>query len=135
MMRREHKRSSKAARQAMELAIAAPQVVAHRALRAATAGTTPSRRDQQEFWLMGMEKVIAFNQSWFAMFVEAGRASQQMALATMQACWAPWIAAPPTLSNVLQRAQSAALDIASAGTRPIHRRAVANARRLGRTRR
>jgi len=82
-------RSSRATRQAIELAFAVPQVVAHRALRLANAGPAPSVRDQREFWLMGFEKALAFNQSWYAMFAEAGRINQQIALSALRAVWFP----------------------------------------------
>jgi len=58
-----------------ELAFAAPYVVAHRLTRMALAGASPSARDRKEFTKMGSEKLLAFNQSWNAMFLEAARAS------------------------------------------------------------
>jgi hypothetical protein len=126
--------SSRATQQAFELALAAPQVVAHRVIRMANAGTNPSVRDQREFWMMGFEKVLAFNQSWFAMFAEAGRIQQQMALSMFRSFWFPWMTALPTFGSTSARVQRAALEIATKGVAPIHRRAVANARRLGRVR-
>jgi hypothetical protein len=101
----------------------------------ARAGATPSARDQREFWLMGSEKVLAFYQSWFAMFAEAGRINQQIALALFRAWLMPWTATVPSLGRSAARMHRAALDIANKGVAPIHRRAVANAKRLGRGRR
>lgn len=134
-MAKRYNRSTRTAKQAVELALAVPQVVAHRTLRMAQAGTRPSARDQHEFWTMGFEKVVAFNQSWFAMCAEAARIQQQMALAATQAFWFPWLKANPILGSTTAQLRRAALDIAAKGVAPIHRRAVANARRLGRVRR
>ena len=128
-------RSSRATKQAIELAFAVPQVVAQRTLRLATAGAQPSLRDQREFWLMGSEKILAFYESWFAMFAEAGRINQQIALSMLQAYWLPWMAPMPGFGSGASRLRHAALDIAHKGVVPIHRRALANANRLGRVRR
>jgi hypothetical protein len=126
-----YNRSTRAATQAVELAMAVPQVVAHRTLRMAQAGMTPSARDRQEFWTMGFEKVVAFNQSWFAMFADAGRIQQQFAMSALQSLWFPWLKAMPAFGQAQMR--RAAMHIAAKGFAPIHQTAVANARRLGRT--
>jgi len=128
-------RSSRAARQAAELALAVPQVVAHRALRMAAAGANPSVRDQRELWLMGYEKVLAFNQSWWAMWAEATRINQQLALSLAQAFWFPWLRPLPGFRSSAAHWHRAALDVANKGVAPIHRAATANARRLSRARR
>lgn len=115
--------------QATELALAAPQVVTQRLLRMAAAGGAPSARDRREFQRMGLEKVAAFHESWAAMFAEAVRVNQQIALAMVQTLWFPWLgprrgaapAWPQAVWGVLGR-----------GLAPVHGRAVANARRLGR---
>jgi hypothetical protein len=134
-MKSRRNRSSRATRQAVELAFAVPQVIAHRTLQMAAAGSTPSKRDQREFWLMGFEKVLAFYQSWLAMCTEAGRINQKLALSMLQAYWAPWMKASPAFGSSAARWHQAALDITNKGVAPIHRRAVANARRLTRSRR
>jgi hypothetical protein len=126
------RRSSRSARQAVELALAVPQVVAHRTLRMALAGAPSSARDKREFWLMGYEKMLAFNESWAAMFAEAARANQQIAWSMMRAAWFPWLYKAPTLRAMATRLQKAALDVAATGVGPVHKRAVANAKRLGR---
>ena len=59
--------STRLARQATELAVAVPQVVAHRFTRLMLAGPLPNACDRREFFGMGQEKVQAFWQSWFAM--------------------------------------------------------------------
>jgi hypothetical protein len=113
------KNSTRLARQTTELALAVPQVVAHRLTRMALAGTSPSERDRREFHGMGQEKVIAFWQSCFA-----------MGWALVQASQLAWV-------SMLRGARVPALDtqrILSQGLAPVHKRATANARRLARTR-
>jgi hypothetical protein len=110
--------STRLARQASELAVAVPQVVAHRLTRLALAGPQPNARDRREFHVMGQEKVHAFWQSWFA-----------MGWALLEASQLAWVA-------LLQGARVPMLDthrILSHGLAPVHRRATANARRLART--
>lgn len=110
-MTRKSQQTQRIARQLTELAFAAPQVVAHRTLRMAAAGSAPSPRDQAEFMRMGTEKVAAFYQSWAAMWLSM------------------W-----TMPFGFARSLSAAmLGVAGAGLAPVHRRAVANARRLRRS--
>lgn len=117
MSRRRH--SARLSRQASELAIAVPQVIAHRLTRLALAGPVPNARDRREFYTMGQEKVHAFWQSWFA-----------MGWAMMEAVQKGWIAA-------LQGARVPLVDthrILSRGMAPVHRKATANARRLAKLR-
>ena len=106
------RRSKALAAQTVDLAFAVPQVLAHRLTRMAMAGATPSARDQREFYRMGTEKVMAFNEAWAA-----------MAMQTWRSFWFP------------THLSSAALDILGKGMAPYRRRAVANARRLGRPKR
>ena len=76
---------------------------------------------------MGAEKIAAVNEAWNAMAVEAFRANQRLALSFMQSLWFPWV-----------RPKSSAgygTGILGKGMAPYRRRAVANARRLGRTKR
>jgi len=112
-----------------------PQVVAHRTLRMASAGATPSARDQREFWLMGYEKVLAFNQSWWAMGAEAMRIYQEMAMSMVRASWFPWMTPLPGFRSGAAQLHRAAMNVASKGVAPIHRTATANAKRLSRSRR
>lgn len=83
---------------------------------------------------MGTEKIFALSESWNAMAVEAFLANQRMALSVMQSLWFPWLGAG-TPKSASKRVSDAALDILGQGMAPIHRRAVANAKRLGRARR
>ena len=64
--------------QMMELAVAVPQVVAHRVTRMALASPTPSARDQLEFKRMSDEKMDAFQESWMSMGMHAVMAQQRL---------------------------------------------------------
>ncbi|MBV9890093.1 MAG: hypothetical protein JO090_04305 [Rhizobacter sp.] len=117
-------RASTSAIKLAELSFAAPQVIAHRLTRMALAGPTLSARDRKEFSGMVTEKQAAVAQAWMGMFAESVRFQQQFALSLL------------TAATPLQHAawtRSAASRIASAGLAPIHRKAVANAKRLART--
>jgi hypothetical protein len=114
---------------AAELAFAAPQVVAHRVARMALAGISPTARDQREFRQMGSEKIVAFTESWHAMATQAFSANCILATAI----WRSWMTGKPIqLSG--SHIQNAALGVLGKGIGPVHRRAVANAKRLARTR-
>ena len=102
-----------------QLAVAAPQVVAIRTSRMLAAGANPGAADRAEFSRMHTEKVQAY---WEAMFGMATQASLQ------------WLRlwTTPFSSSAGQRA---AASIVTAAVKPVHKRATANARRLGRRRR
>lgn len=123
--------------QTAELMFAAPQVVAHRMGRMRAAGAGTSTRDQREFQRMGTEKMAAFGESWNQMALEMLKASQQMAQAWMSA-WsfplrmASGASARQSLSRTATQMQGSALRVVSSGLAPVHRRATANAKRLGR---
>ncbi|MFD2837766.1 hypothetical protein ACFS3C_18085 [Azotobacter vinelandii] len=55
-MARARRRTNRASKQVVELAMAVPLVVAQRMARMAMAGTAPTARDRREFQLMGAEK-------------------------------------------------------------------------------
>ena len=124
----------KLAQQTLGLSLAVPQVVAHRVGRMAQAGARPTARDRQEFTLMGAEKVAAFYESWAAMGQAALKAQQSMWLAMMRnAALAPWGAAKPaSLLPTPAALTQHSLRVMSQGLAPVHRRAAANAKRLGR---
>jgi hypothetical protein len=124
----------KLAQQALGLSMAAPLVIAHRVGRMAQAGPHPSARDRKEFKQMGAEKMAAFYESWAAMGLAAMKSQQQMAASMWRAAaTAPWSMARPSsrlpTGNTLARH---ALAVMSQGMAPVHRRAVSNAKRLGR---
>jgi len=115
----------------VELAFAAPQVVAHRVTRMALAGTQPSERDRREFERMVAEKNHAYFESWRAMGVAAFRANQTWATSALASFWSTALSARPSPSA--RRLHSVALEVLGEGLAPVHRKAVANAKRLGRT--
>jgi hypothetical protein len=129
--RRIRKSASLAAKLA-ELSFAAPQVVAHRVARMAISGQTLSERDKKEFDLMVAEKKSAFAQSWSAMAVQATRANQALALSFFKSFWLP-TRRKPSAGAVAAQIQRAAVGVLSKGVAPVHRKAVANAKRLART--
>jgi hypothetical protein len=107
-----------------ELGVAAPLVVAHRLARMAAAGPKLSTRDRREFTGMVAEKQAAFTQAYLNLCTSTLSAQQQLA--------APeFLRASP--SQKAAKLQDAAAKIASAGLSPVHRKAVANAKRLART--
>lgn len=136
-----------------EMMLASAQVIHHRTGRMAAAGAKPSARDRREFALMGQEKLEAGAESASAMVKQmmkmnpllGARAFEHMmagAAAVMS------LAASRTAGQALARhaklvramTQSAATAtqlsgaagrLAQRGLKPIHSRATANARRLG----
>ena len=127
MAKRRTRKSRSLAAQAIELGIAAPQVIALRAARMAAAGASPSARDREELYRMGAEKLMAFNEAWNAMAAEAFRANQKVAFSFMQSLWFPWVRPKSSVRH--------GRGILGKGMAPYRRRAVANARRIGRTKR
>ena len=120
--------------QAVEMAVAVPQVVAHRVVRMSMAGMFPSARDQREFHLMGAEKVAALQESWQAMAAQAQQAQHQFTLAMLKSFSLPWSGGPQRAQDASVKLQHAAMDLLGTGMAPLHRRAVANAKRLRNTR-
>ena len=115
-----------------ELAFAVPQVVAHRLLRMAQAGPHLSARDRKEFVRMIAEKNSAFGESWSAMALQALQSQRAFA-----ALWAGAALKPPRAGAapaLAAQVQDATLAVLGKGLAPVHRRAVANAKRLARTR-
>jgi len=127
-----HKSKSVAVK-AAELAVAVPQVVAHRVTRMALSGSTLSERDRKEFQLMVSEKKTAFAEAWQAMAVQTVRANQALATSFLRSVWSPGFWGKPSAARAASQVQSAALGILGKGMAPVHRKAVANAKRLART--
>ena len=78
---------------------------------------------------MGAEKMAAFTESWNAMATQAFRANHAFATSF----WRSWLTGKPVKFNG-SKLHGAALDVLGKGIAPVHRRAVANAKRLARTR-
>jgi hypothetical protein len=131
---RRHRKAATVAIQATELAVAVPLVVAHRLSRMALAGSKPTIRDHREFALMSTEKMAAFCESWNAMFSQSLRIQQDIVASMWRSFWFPWLNSRSF--SVLPKIDlpHTALRVISKGMAPVHRRAVANAKRLSRTR-
>jgi hypothetical protein len=136
-----------------EMMIASAQVIGHRTGRMAAAGTRPNARDRREFRLMGQEKLEAAAESTRHMaacmmtmdpFI-AVRATQQMLTAATAAMslagsrtvaqalarQAKFVRALNRSARTASRISGSSARLAQRGLRPIHARATANARRLG----
>ncbi len=136
-----------------EMSMASAQVIAHRTTRMALAGPNPDARDQREFTRMGQEKIDAATESAQAMglqllnmnlrfgaqvfrhMVTGGAAMMSLATSrdagqfvTRQAKLAQ--AAAQSAATAAQLSHST-IRLAAHGLKPIHARATANARRLG----
>lgn len=127
--------SHRLATQFAELAFAAPQVVMHRTARMARAGTSPSARDRAEFARMSNEKVLAFYESWAGMWTAGLTAQVELGAALAAAAVATATGAPSGAASAAAAASRAAHKVMGAGLSPVHRKAVANAKRLARAKR
>ncbi len=87
---------------------------------------------------MFTEKGVSFGHAWFAMSVQAFAAAQEVTLFMMKSLWSPWSPrSPGRRGRSIQwtpHLQSAMLGVLDKGLVPVRRKAVANARRLSRTR-
>ena len=131
-IRRKHATNSLAVK-AAELAFAVPQVIAHRVTRMALSGPKPSARDRREFDLMVAEKNTAFGESWKAMSAQAVRANQALAASFFQSFLSAGRGKKPSAAVSATQLHKAALGVLGKGLAPVHRKAVANAKRLSRT--
>lgn len=137
-----------------EMSMASAQVITHRAARIAAAGPWPNARDRKEFARMGSEKVEAAAASGQAMAGQVAmmnlafgaRALKDWGAANM-GLWSlatsrnveQFAARQAALARIFARSSTAASTlsettarVARRGLAPIHARATANARRLGR---
>jgi hypothetical protein len=136
-----------------EMSMASAQVIAHRTTRMAAAGPMPNARDRQEFSRMGQEKVEAATESARAIAAHLttvnlklrARAFRHMvtgtaalmSLATSRSVGQS-ITRQAKLAGTLSRSAITASELSNStarlarrGLKPIHARATANARRLG----
>lgn len=112
----------------MELAVAVPQVVAHRATRMALAGPIVSELDKKEFQRMMSEKQAAFARAYWDMGLQMFRLQLQWTSSLYRALSPPFsLSSASRAWGQTQRAWGAVLD---KGLAPIHRTAVSNGRRL-----
>ena len=121
------------ATKAAELAIAVPQVVAHRMARMALAGPRLSPRDRKEFERMVAEKNSAFGESWNAMAAQAALANQAFAASFFRSFLSVARGRKPSVAASAAELHKAALGVLGKGFAPVHRKAMANAKRLART--
>jgi hypothetical protein len=126
--------------QSIELALAAPQVIAQRTARMLAAGHSPTMADQQEFVRMGAEKIEAWVEIWTAMGMQVARANQEVLVSMMRMWSMPWSGlslSTPALSRrtVVRGLERTGLALLASAVAPMHRRAVANAKRLRRRKR
>ena len=84
---------------------------------------------------MGTEKLAACTESLAAMAAQTVVENQQLALYFMSAFWNPWKSPKLSGASVSKRLNKAGQSILAKGLVPVHRRAVANAKRLARTKR
>ena len=121
------------AAKAAELAFAVPQVVAHRVTRMALSGPKLSLRDRKEFERMVAEKNAAFGESWNAMATQAALANRQLTASFIRSFLSAARGKSPSASGSAGQLHKAALGVLGKGFAPVHRKAVANAKRLART--
>ena len=105
-------------------------------LTCASAGLLPSARDRREFQLMGVEKIAAFSESWFAMSMAIWQANLALGSSMLAMTATPWLGGPAAQAGSWARHwQSTMAAVLDKGFEPIHRTATANARRLKHPRR
>lgn len=136
-----------------EMSMASARVIAHRTTRIATAGPVPNARDRQEFTRMGLEKIEAATESahaiaahLMAMNLELGARMFRQMVTGMAALMSlagsrslrQSITRHAKLAQVVSRSTTSASQLSDStarlarrGLKPIHARATANARRLG----
>ena len=133
MATRQRRANQSLAVKAADLALAVPQVVMHRVTRMAASGPKLSARDRKEFERMVAEKNAAFGESWNAMAVQAVLANQALAASFFKAFLDAARGRKPSAARSAAQLQRAALGVLGKGLAPVHRKAVANAKRLRRT--
>jgi hypothetical protein len=136
-----------------EMSMASAQVIGHRTKRMAAAGPMPNARDQREFPVMGQQKIEATTESaraiaahLAAMNLKLGarpfrhtlsRTAALMSLAASRSVGQS-ITRQAKLAETFSRSAKTAFEfsdstarLARRGLEPLHARATANARRLG----
>ena len=137
----------------LEMMLASAQVIGHRTGRMAMAGPAPNARDRREFALMGQEKIEAGAQSAQAMAAHMMSMSQpwgalafrhllrnSAAFMSVASSRTPTqlIARQAALARAVAQSAISMADVSKSttklahrGLKPIHAKATANARRLG----
>jgi len=136
-----------------EMSVASASVIGHRTHRLAKTGPVPDARDRREFAQMGSEKIAASLESAVALArhgvgSHVNHSARTLALMLESATalmslygsqnGGQWFARQAKLTTTLMQLNGAAVDLsgstarlAARGLGPIHSRAVANAKRLG----
>jgi hypothetical protein len=137
-----------------EMMLASAQVIHHRTGRIAAAGPTPNQRDRREFTVMGQEKFAAASESAQAVAARMLKLNQQMravafnnivtgtagvmSVATARTIAQSSKAQAALMQSTISSSSKAASQIADSvariahhGLKPVHSRATANAKRLG----
>jgi hypothetical protein len=137
-----------------ETMLASGQVIRHRSQRLLAAGHYPSANDRREFALMGQEKIAAAAESSQALALSGVRISQQLSAIAFEqmisaATGMMTLAASRTAGQAFARQSRlmretlsgsaaatsklsrSAAQVADRALKPVHARATANARRLG----
>ena len=84
---------------------------------------------------MVAEKIAAFSESWVAMARQATLANQALAGSIFKSFLSMARGKRPSATASVAQLQRAALSVLDKGVAPVHRKAVANAKRLRRTKR
>ena len=82
---------------------------------------------------MVAEKNDAFGESWRAMAAQAALANQALAASFFRSFLAAAAGKKPPAAATAKQLHKAALGVLGKGLAPVHRKAVANAKRLSRT--
>ena len=118
----------------LELALTVPRVIVHRTARIAAAGLMPTTRDRIEFTRMHAEKTAAFFESWNAMTLHAWRANHAFAASIVRALLTTGVGPNASVTAAASRLQRQSVALVHKGLEPVHRRVMANARRLAKHR-
>ena len=113
-----------------ELALAVPHVIAHRTSRMAAAGLVPTTSDRVEFMRMHAEKTAACFESWNAMTLHAWRANYAFNASIIQALFMTGAGRRASVVAATLQLTRHSAGIVHKGLDPVHRRVIANARRL-----
>ncbi|PID60557.1 MAG: hypothetical protein CSB44_10010 [Gammaproteobacteria bacterium] len=119
--------------QSLELALSAPVVIAARLGQFAAAGLAPAPADVREAGLMWVEKFGAMQESMLAMNIELSKCQQTLWRLYWRSLLEPQVAMTLAQRSSLELQRGLERSM-SAGLAPVHRRAVANAKRLGKAR-
>jgi hypothetical protein len=101
--------------------------------RIALSGPRLSDRDRKEFALMVAEKNAAFGEAWQAMAAHSARANQALTASFFKSFLSIARGKRPSPARSVAQLHHATLGVLGKGLAPVHRKAVANAKRLGRT--